>query len=591
MVKTVTFDCSLGLDEFEADLKQAEADIKNARKRLQRESRNYNYYKGKRDSANKAGDTASAEKYAQAMAKAEEAGARAQYDLSQAQENYDIASQQIQENTKRMSLFGKATKSAGSFMEMIKKKIGHLAKRILIFSLLMKLLREIRSYFSGVLENNDEFVKSVGRLKGALQTLVSPLVELITPVLITIVNWLTKIITAVAQLIGIITGKGLKGMKDFAKSAQKGASQFASFDTINQLGSDSSGIEAQFDFAELTNEELNKTLLMIGAIATAILVWKNKLNIINGIKDVITHFGGLKGILETVKAIGSTVFSGIGKGISFIVEQLSKVGVFIAQHANVFGGLVLIAGGIVLIVDGIKSLIQEGLNLKAVLEVIGGLLMVGLGIGVMTGQWIPLLVVAIASIVLAFATLGGTAEQLVQGIKDVFGGLITFIKGVFTGDLKSAGQGLTRMLKGLLNADLAIIGGVINTIIRGLNWLIDKINSISFKMPDWLGGETVGFNIGHVQEWNVPYLAQGAVIPPNREFLAVLGDQTSGTNIEAPLDTIVSAVQQALGGMDTNVNVQFNGSLAQIARIMQPQITAETRRRGASLVKVGGVTK
>lgn len=34
--------------------------------------------------------------------------------------------------------------------------------------------------------------------------------------------------------------------------------------------------------------------------------------------------------------------------------------------------------------------------------------------------------------------------------------------------------------------------------------------------------------------YSVPGLATGAVIPPNREFLAILGDQTSGTNIETP---------------------------------------------------------
>ena len=44
----------------------------------------------------------------------------------------------------------------------------------------------------------------------------------------------------------------------------------------------------------------------------------------------------------------------------------------------------------------------------------------------------------------------------------------------------------------------------------------------------------------------MPRLAQGAVIPPNREFLAVLGDQTSGTNIEAPLETIQDAVALVL---------------------------------------------
>ena len=59
----------------------------------------------------------------------------------------------------------------------------------------------------------------------------------------------------------------------------------------------------------------------------------------------------------------------------------------------------------------------------------------------------------------------------------------------------------------------------------------------------------------------VPMLANGAVIPPNRQFLAMLGDQKHGTNIEAPLDTIVEAVEKANIGRSgpTTVNVQING--------------------------------
>lgn len=42
----------------------------------------------------------------------------------------------------------------------------------------------------------------------------------------------------------------------------------------------------------------------------------------------------------------------------------------------------------------------------------------------------------------------------------------------------------------------------------------------------------------------VPALAQGAIIPPNREFMAVLGDQTSGNNIEAPENLIRQIVRE-----------------------------------------------
>ena len=52
-----------------------------------------------------------------------------------------------------------------------------------------------------------------------------------------------------------------------------------------------------------------------------------------------------------------------------------------------------------------------------------------------------------------------------------------------------------------------------------------------------------------IGDYSIPKLAQGAVIPPNREFLAVLGDQKHGTNIEAPLDTIKQAVSEVMSTM------------------------------------------
>ena len=53
-----------------------------------------------------------------------------------------------------------------------------------------------------------------------------------------------------------------------------------------------------------------------------------------------------------------------------------------------------------------------------------------------------------------------------------------------------------------------------------------------------------------LNNFDIPMLAKGAVIPPNREFLAVLGDQSSGTNVEAPLATIEQAVANVMGRMN-----------------------------------------
>ena len=79
----------------------------------------------------------------------------------------------------------------------------------------------------------------------------------------------------------------------------------------------------------------------------------------------------------------------------------------------------------------------------------------------------------------------------------------------------------------------------------------------------------------------IPALASGAVIPLNRKFLAVLGDQKSGTNVEAPLSTIKQAVMEALAQGDRepiNVNLVVDGKT--LARVVVPNINNMTRAAG-----------
>ena len=90
-----------------------------------------------------------------------------------------------------------------------------------------------------------------------------------------------------------------------------------------------------------------------------------------------------------------------------------------------------------------------------------------------------------------------------------------------------------------------MVGGLVRKIVDGLNKLFEKLNGFGFNLPDVLGGNRIGFNIPKIK---IPQLAKGAVLPPNKPFLAMVGDQQSGTNIEAPLDTIVDAMKIALGG-------------------------------------------
>lgn len=139
-----------------------------------------------------------------------------------------------------------------------------------------------------------------------------------------------------------------------------------------------------------------------------------------------------------------------------------------------------------------------------------------------------------------FGTIVAFISDSIGSIIGFLGGLIDFVVGVFTGNWKKAWNGVKDIFKNIIDGIVAIFKFPINLIIDAINAFIGGLNKI--KIPDWVpavGGK--GLNIP-----KIPKLAQGAVIPPNREFLAVLGDQKHGTNIEAPLDTIVQAFNMAL---------------------------------------------
>lgn len=94
---------------------------------------------------------------------------------------------------------------------------------------------------------------------------------------------------------------------------------------------------------------------------------------------------------------------------------------------------------------------------------------------------------------------------------------------------------------GSVQSAVSQMSASIATVSKALGSVKDVLNSIN-EMD-------VSGKISQLQV-NVSGLATGAVIPPNREFLAVLGDQKHGTNVEAPLDTIKQAMAETLSAMN-----------------------------------------
>jgi len=185
-----------------------------------------------------------------------------------------------------------------------------------------------------------------------------------------------------------------------------------------------------------------------------------------------------------------------------------------------------------------------------------------------------------------FEFIGDIISTVVSSAIDILSGLIDFIEGVFSGDWEKAWDGISSVFKGIWNGIVGTLESAINFVIRGINSLIAQLNKVSFDVPDWvpsIGGKTFGFNVPSISEVQIPRLAQGAVIPPNREFMAVLGDQRSGTNIEAPLETIKQALaevmqSQAGGEIVVNITTTLDGRV--LARNQVRHINDMTRQAG-----------
>lgn len=163
-----------------------------------------------------------------------------------------------------------------------------------------------------------------------------------------------------------------------------------------------------------------------------------------------------------------------------------------------------------------------------------------------------------------FGVFGDVVEVFLNSFKGIFNsikqicsGFVTFLKGVFAGNVDMALKGILNILRGAanliysifkapVNMVIALFNGLNQAIINAINGLVDGLNHI--KVPDWvpgIGGK--GINLSHANYTRIPYLAQGAVIPAGNPFLAVLGDQAKGNNLEMPENLLRKIVSEESG--------------------------------------------
>lgn len=263
----------------------------------------------------------------------------------------------------------------------------------------------------------------------------------------------------------------------------------------------------------------------------------------------------IAGILSVVLAI--TVATGHGKEL---IESLKTVVLgFKDFFVGLFeGDLIAAISGLKTAFDGLKGVAYAVLdsfrdmtnNLLSLLEYVCG--KIGLDIS-------GIIQIAKNYVTNLFAILKDAVSGNVDAFVRVWQGIIEFISGTFSQDWEMAWTGIKDILAGVLNGIITLFENATNLCRNNINNILDLMQELtSFKLPDWLGGfEFKGINIPRLDKIKLPRLATGAVIPPNREFLAVLGDQKQGTNIEAPAAAIEAAVARGMaqygGGNQTAI--------------------------------------
>lgn len=293
---------------------------------------------------------------------------------------------------------------------------------------------------------------------------------------------------------------------------------------------------------------------------------------------------------ETIK----TALQGpIGKVVALVSTALLAIGAILAFTGVALPlGIGLIAAGAVGLAtvtalnwDSIVSSLR-GTTGKIVAIASGALLALGI-ILCATGVGIPLGVALIAAGAAGLVTVAALNwGSILEKIKSVWGSITnwfdTYVKPKLTlsywqEKLSVIGEAIVNIGKNAVNGAISLINSALQTITNGVNSLFQLL-SFNINIP---GLGSIGMNLPQFSAPQIPYLAQGAVIPPNKQFLAVLGDQKHGTNVEAPLDTIKQAVaevlrqQGATGEIDVNVN--FDGNMAELIRILAPKITVYQR--------------
>ena len=306
-------------------------------------------------------------------------------------------------------------------------------------------------------------------------------------------------------------------------------------------------------------------------------IFSNILSIITNIENAI------KSLAENLQSAweyngnGVAVWESILKIIDDVLAGIDKMSQATADWAS---GL------------NFEPLVTAFNNLMAALEPVVDLIMNGLA-WAWENVLLPLASWTIEEAAPAVLNLLAAALQAVYKVVSALAPILQTIWSIIKPIVQFIGFSVISIIKGLTDT-IAKLGDMLSFVLNLISKIGSSIGSGISSLVGALGGGLSAFSMDSptaAYALDIPALANGAVISPNSEFLALLGDQKSGVNVETPLSTMIDAFNAALdarggtGNSSQPIELYIDG--AKFARITGPYNTGETRRRGVSLVAGG----
>lgn len=445
--------------------------------------------------------------------------AEAEHAIDREKEKAGQLATQIAAAKEKTTGFSAAAEEADKRLKKFSDRVKTLARRVLVFSLITRALRSLKDYMWEAIQTNDEAMAAVGRLKGALRTLAQPILNVLIPAFIVLVNVITQVVNALSKLVAMIFGttadeaaraaenlynqqKALSGVGGAAKKASK---SLASFDEINKLSGDTSsgaGGSGAPNFVSSMKDQISAvTSLFVGAglLALGAILTFSGINIPLGIAlmaiGALTIYSAVSENWGAIKEALQGELAGIVAIVSVALLALGAIFVFGGVNVPLgLGLLVLGAVGLAATIAANWGVIKEALQgeVGQIVAVVSTALLALGAILLFTGAGIAL------GLGLILAGAAGLAAAIVpnwESIVEALQGPLGEVIGKISAALLVLGVVLLFTGAGVpLGLGLIAVGavGLAAAIAPNWNFLLEKLKGVWEDIKAWFNNTVIG---------------------------------------------------------------------------------------------------